>query len=61
MHYQGSMSELLQRLGVVIGISLVLTVLLMVLYQDDTAAQFQDGPAAMTQAASVSASGHGTP
>jgi hypothetical protein len=61
MHYQGSMSELLQRLGVVIGISLVLTVLLMVLYQDDTSAQLQDEPATITQAASVSASGHGTP
>ncbi|MBY0494563.1 MAG: hypothetical protein K2Y23_10130 [Cyanobacteria bacterium] len=55
------MSELLQRLGVVIGISLVLTVLLMVLYQDDTSAQFQDDPAGVTQAATVTASGHGTP
>lgn len=29
------MTELLSRLGAVIGISLVLTVLLLVLYQDD--------------------------
>ena len=55
------MTELLQRLGVAIGISLVLTLLLMVLYQDDTAAQFQDDPATITQAATVTASGHGTP
>lgn len=61
MHYQDDMSELLHRLGVVIGISLVLTVLLMVLYQDDTSAQFQDDPASITQAATVTASGHGTP
>ena len=53
--------ELLQRLGVVIGISLVLTLLLMVLYQDDASAQLQDDPASITQAATISASGHGTP
>lgn len=61
MHYQENMSELLHRLGVVIGITLVLTALLMVLYQDDTAAQLQIEPASITQAASVTASGHGTP
>ena len=55
------MSELLHRLGVVIGITLVLTALLMVLYQDDTAAQLQDEPASITQAARVTVSGHGTP
>ena len=55
------MSELLHRLGVVVGISLVLTVLLMVLYQDDASAQLQDEPATITQSATNTASGHGTP
>lgn len=49
--------DLLSRLGAVIGISLLLTLLLLVLYQDDSA-QAQQGPATMTQA---SASNFGTP
>ena len=56
------MTELLQRLGVAIGISLVLTLLLMVLYQDDTT--LQPDTTTITQAATttvgVSAT-HGTP
>ena len=39
--------ELLGRVCTALGISLVLTLLLLVLYQDD--AQQQPGPAAMTQ------------
>ena len=39
--------ELFGRVCVALGISLVLTLLLLVLYQDDT--QQQAGPAAMTQ------------
>ena len=35
------MTELLARLGAAIGISLVLTLLLLVLYQDDSSAQMQ--------------------
>lgn len=35
------MTELLARLGAAIGISLVLTLLLMALYQDDTTQAFQ--------------------
>jgi hypothetical protein len=61
MQSQESMMELLQRVGVAIGISLVLTLLLMVLYQDDQPLQFQPQSASITQAATVSASGHGTP
>ena len=56
------MTELLQRLGVAIGISLVLTLLLMVLYQDDAA--LQPGATTITQAASTTAgvtTAHGTP
>jgi hypothetical protein len=53
------MMELLQRLGVAIGISLVLTLLLLVLYQDD-GSQAQEQPASITQAATV-ATDHGTP
>lgn len=39
--------ELFGRVCAALGISLILTLLLLVLYQDDT--QQQDGPAAMTQ------------
>ena len=39
--------ELLGRVCAALGISLILTLLLLVLYQDDT--QQQEGPAAMTQ------------
>lgn len=52
--------ELLGRLGVAIGISLVLTLLLLVLYQDDSAAQLQPETASITQAASAT-SHDGTP
>lgn len=40
--------ELIGRIGAALGISLVLTLLLLVLYQDDT--QGRQGPATMTQA-----------
>ena len=56
------MTELLQRLGVAIGISLVLTLLLMVLYQDDSALQPES--TSITEAATTTASAataHGTP
>jgi hypothetical protein len=56
------MTELLQRLGVAIGISLVLTLLLMVLYQDDST--MQPEATTITQAATTTASvstAHGTP
>lgn len=49
------MMELLGRLGAAIGISLVLTLLLLVLYQDDQAAQ--SAPANLTQAVAVTADG----
>lgn len=52
--------ELLGRLGVAIGISLVLTLLLLVLYQDDGAAQMQPDTPTITQAAAATTS-HGTP
>jgi hypothetical protein len=55
MHYSGSM-ELLNRLGAVVGISLVLTLLLLVLYQDDGAQAQQQGPD-VTQMSSSSISG----
>ena len=48
--------ELLGRLGVALGISLVLTLLLLVLYQDDSAQAMQPEPS-MTQATAA----HGTP
>ncbi len=51
------MMELLGRLGAAIGISLVLTLLLLVLYQDDSSAQMQPG----TTAAAQAATSHGTP
>lgn len=50
--------ELLGRLGAVIGISLVLTMLLLVLYQDDST-QLQPESTTITQAAA--AIDHGTP
>lgn len=53
------MTELLGRLGAAIGISLVLTVLLLVLYQDDSAQQFQPETASISQ--SGVAASHGTP
>jgi len=42
--------ELLGRACAAIGISLVLTLLLLVLYQDDSSAQMQPDPASITQA-----------
>jgi hypothetical protein len=54
------MIELLQRLGVAIGISLVLTLILLVLYQDDATQAAQPQPASITQAATA-ATDHGTP
>jgi hypothetical protein len=48
------MTELLGRLGAVIGISLVITVLLLVLYQDDKSAG--DTPN-FTQATNATANG----
>ena len=53
------MLELLGRLGVALGISLVLTVLLLVLYQDDSAQAMQPEPS-LTQSTTASAT-HGTP
>jgi len=50
------MTDLLGRLGVAIGISLVLTVILLVLYQDD---RTQADTIDLTQSASVAV--HGTP
>ena len=47
--------ELLNRLGAVVGISLVLTLLLLVLYQDDVT-QAQQGPD-VTQMSASSLSG----
>jgi len=49
--------ELLGRLAAVIGISMVLTMLLLVLYQDDK--QLEAAMPVVTQA--VAASDHGTP
>jgi len=43
--------ELFGRVCAALGISLILTLLLLVLYQDDT--QLQEGPAAMTQASTA--------
>ena len=45
--------ELLGRVFAAIGISLVLTLLLLVLYQDDSSAQMQPDPASITQAANA--------
>jgi hypothetical protein len=50
--------ELLGRLAAVVGISLVLTLLLLVLYQDDSVQAQEPGPStAITQAASATANG----
>lgn len=54
--------ELLGRLAAVIGISLVLTLLLLVLYQDDSAAANMDPLPTITAAVTATAhSGSGTP
>ena len=50
------LSELLGRLGFALGISLVLTLLLLVLYQDD-GAQFQPDTTTITQASATPAYG----
>jgi hypothetical protein len=55
-----SMIELLSRLGVALGISLVLTLLLLVLYQDD-GQQMQDQPATIAITQATAANAHGTP
>jgi hypothetical protein len=55
-----SMIELLSRLGVALGISLVLTLLLLVLYQDD-GRQMQDQPTTIAITQATAASAHGTP
>jgi hypothetical protein len=55
-----SMIELLSRLGVALGISLVLTLLLLVLYQDD-GTQMQEQPASITITQATAANAHGTP
>jgi len=49
MQSSKDMSELLGRLGVALGISLVLTLLLLVLYQDD-GTQFQPETSSISQA-----------
>ena len=54
------MTELLARLGAAIGISLVLTLLLLVLYQDDTV-QAQQEPASITMSQATAAATPGTP
>lgn len=51
------MMELLGRLGVAIGISLVLTLLMLVLYQDDSAQAMQPEITSISQASAASASG----
>ena len=48
--------ELLGRLAAVVGISLVLTVLLIVIYQDERL-QMQPGPETISQASTASADG----
>jgi len=48
--------ELLGRLGAVVGISLVLTLLLLALYQDD-GMQMQPEPASITQASATPVAG----
>ena len=55
------MTELLARLGVAIGISMVLTLLLLVLYQDDGSAQMQNQPSSITISQASAANVHGTP
>lgn len=49
--------ELLGRLGVAIGISLVLTLLMLVLYQDDSAQTMQPEITTITQATASPAPG----
>jgi hypothetical protein len=51
------MMELLGRLGVAIGISLVLTMLMLVLYQDDSAQTLQPELATISQASGAAAEG----
>ena len=55
------MTELLARLGAAIGISLVLTLLLLVLYQDDSSAQMQQQPAGIEITQASAATTPGTP
>jgi hypothetical protein len=57
---ESMMMELLGRLGAAIGISLVLTLLMLVLYQDDSA-QMQIQPDSTTITQAVAATTHGTP
>ena len=52
--------ELLGRLGVALGISLVLTLLLLVLYQDDST-QLQPASTSITQATASTTGSGGTP
>ena len=54
------MMELLGRLGVALGISLVLTLLLLVLYQDDSA-QLRPETSSISQATASAPSSDGTP
>jgi hypothetical protein len=51
------MMELLGRLGVAIGISLVLTLLMLVLYQDDSAQAMQPEITGISQASAATAQG----
>lgn len=53
--------ELLGRLAAVIGISLVLTLLLLVLYQDDSAAANMEPLPTITAAATAAPAPDGTP
>jgi hypothetical protein len=55
------MTELLARLGAAIGISLVLTLLMLVLYQDDGGAQMQNQPSNITITQASASTAHGTP
>lgn len=49
------MMELLGRLGVAVGISLVLTLLMLVLYQDDSAQAMEPQVTSISQASAVTA------
>ena len=51
------MIELLGRLGVAIGISLVLTLLMLVLYQDDSAQAMQPQFTSISQASAATTPG----
>jgi hypothetical protein len=55
------MMELLQRLGVALGISLLLTLLMLVLYQDDATQLQQFGTTSVTEVSSTAAVANGTP